>query len=120
MKDIKGFLNYYIGQDIDTGTGRVTLTGVHIDSFSRVAKAIVLNGNYTHSIDLSILTVKPILRQLSDMTDGEKKEYNERTQRKGYMAQVHADNTDWLIKKGFDIFFLIRDGLAIDAKTLKL
>lgn len=63
--------------------------------------------------------VKPILRRLSSMTTEESHWWNARKQRKGFMAQVHADNTLWLCSKSFDLFGLIDAGLAIDAKTLK-
>lgn len=57
--------------------------------------------------------LKPILRPLSSMTEEEQEEYNKRKQRKGFMAQVHADNTLWLLSRGFDLFGLIDKGLAI-------
>lgn len=63
--------------------------------------------------------IKPILRRIDDMTEEEKKEYNHRKQRKGYMPEVHADNIAWLISKRFDVFRLIHSGLAIDATKLE-
>lgn len=63
--------------------------------------------------------LKPILRKLSDMTEEENSEYARRKQQKGYMAEVHADNTRWLLSKHIDLFGLIKSNQAIDASTEK-
>lgn len=63
--------------------------------------------------------IKPLLRKLSSMKEEEKHEWNQRKQRKGFMAEIHADNTIWLCSKHFDLFNLIENNLAIDKDTLK-
>lgn len=84
--------------------------------------------------DESITRVKPILRRLEDMTEGDYKDrprggidgINWTTveaylESKGglYLNDFTAKEILWLLSKGFDLFSLIDSGLAIDAKTLK-
>lgn len=69
MKKIEDYLHFYLGCEVKTDTGKLTLTGIHIDKWSRIEKAVVLNGNVTHTIAFEY--IKPILRQLSDMTEEE-------------------------------------------------
>ena len=71
-------------------------------------------------IQLSVETMecRPILRRLKSMSEEEKTEYNKMKQRKGYMAQIHAENTLWLLSKHFDLFGLIESGQAISSPTL--
>jgi hypothetical protein len=103
-KDIKDYLHLYLGCECLGNNGKpYTLKPSHFPSNWKEG----INGH------------KPILRPLSDMTEEEKKDYNNRKQRKGHMAQVHAYNTLWLLSKHFDLFGLITDGLAIDKTTLK-
>lgn len=66
--------------------------------------------------------VKPILRKLEDMTEEEVAELNEfrfETYPPAGMMKAEAAATNYLIKKGFDLFDLIKHGFAIDSKTLK-
>lgn len=61
------YMPLYIGADVDTGTGVVTLVGVHIDKFNSIERAVLLNGNMTHSAELRNL--KPILVPLEKMSE---------------------------------------------------
>lgn len=56
---------------------------------------------------------KPILRPDTDMTPEESQEMQLLSQGKG-ITQSWAFMTKWLIEKGFDVFGLIEEGLAID------
>lgn len=59
------------------------------------------------------------LRPMDSMTEDEKTEWNQRKQRKGFMFQVHAENTLWLIQNGFDVFRLLESNQAIDKTKVK-
>jgi len=119
MTDLKDVLHFYLGckiqhrfPDKSYNEGIKTLTA---SKLQQIADPETQDEKYWTSLKWW----KPILRKLSDMSEEEKTEYNKRKQRKGYMAQIHADNTAWLISKGFDVFDLIPSGHAIEAKTLQ-
>lgn len=80
-------------------------------------------GEYITSTD----SIKLILRKLSDMTNEEEKELETiKGTRIIYRSEpnieIRYDTPDtfhWMLKKQFDLFELIENGLAIDSKTLK-
>lgn len=85
----------------------------------------VTTSSLNDSLRLGI-TVKPILRPLSDMTDQEadeqeNPELNDDIYIGGRWAIFNhqGTRTKWLLDKGFDLFELIDAGLAIDATALK-
>lgn len=63
---------------------------------------------------LKLLDFKPYLRQMSSMTEEEKKECN-KLRLSGGMAVNVADYIDWLNSHHFDYRGLIEKGLAIEA-----
>lgn len=75
--------------------------------------------------------IKPILRPLSDMTEEEMHECGNmvydfsdepdlnKWEPKDFEIGLAPEQFQWLLSKGFDIFNLIRDGLAINKTTLK-
>ncbi len=75
--------------------------------------AVILEGH---------VTVKPILRNLSGMTEEEMKELgiNSIDELRGNTGQiiVLAKDIPYLLSKGFDLFNLIPEGLAIDKSKL--
>lgn len=105
ITDIKPFLPYYLGQTFWTPNSE--------GQINRTTLQYIMD-----MIDAGT-KVRPILRRMNDMSEDERVEWNRRKQRKGYMYNIHADNTHWLISKGFDVFHLIPAGLAIDAATIK-
>lgn len=67
--------------------------------------------------------VKPILRRLEDMTEGDLEDMAEK-ERSAPVTKLptiegHAESVAYLLSKHFDLFGLIDAGLAIDAKTLQ-
>lgn len=80
---------------------------------------------------------KPILRPLSDLTKEEfRSEFNKQSEHVGFDFDYFSDFTgffiaenyvlsfpfdiiQWLIEKHFDVFGLIRQGLAIDINTIQ-
>lgn len=116
MKLLKDYLPFYIGCELFTGTGTVTLVGVHIDKFNWVSKAVVLNGNITHTSEIE--DVKPILRPLLDMKENEFATWKSLEDNNINRFINGATSVDYLLKQGFDLFNLIPDGLAIDKTTL--
>lgn len=66
-----------------------------------------------------------LLRPLSDMTMdewneiGKKSRSGQNIRTAGDLWKMNAEETAYLISKGFDLFNLIPDGLAIDKTTLK-
>ena len=112
MKAIKDYIGLYLNCDVffDRRIWKMFKVSESIIHLKREGESVVMV--YPHD-------AKPLLRRLENMTEEEKSEYNKRKQRKGYMAQVHADNTLWLLSKSFDLFHLIPAGLAIDKQTIK-
>lgn len=116
MKELKNYIHLYLGADViikhATGieeTGKlVGVTASEVEPWETLA--IINLGTFQ---EFYVEEVKLVLRPLSDMTEEEKKEYNHRKQLKGYMPEVHADNTLWLLSKSFDLFGLIHAGLAV-------
>lgn len=78
-----------------------------------------------------ISSIKPILRKLESLTEDEMKECGNLVYDfsndpdlntwhwSNFEAVLCAEQFDWLLKRGFDLFDLIKNGLAIDSKTLK-
>lgn len=141
-KDIKQYLHYYLGCEIDTGTGYVTLIAVQKEVIPCADfRVIVLNGNVIHELHCDD-KCKLVLRKLESMTEGEWQEI-----RFHLSADIVAavpiikwqDRPRWvvvlenriqtntlkfldgieLIKRGFDLFGLIDAGLALDKATIK-
>lgn len=123
MKDIKDYLPLYIGVQCEMGSEddkRIkTLTGVDYGLY-------VYEGIFGFQ-KCAIELIKPILRKLSDMTDEEIKELA--SMPSGLPITISAeptqsilnwaDRTRYLLSRGFDLFNLIPEGLAIDKTTLK-
>lgn len=84
-----------------------------------------LTGNILNGIDMSVCEALPILRPLSDMTKEElhfinmsKLELNHAISQKTN-ASFYTTEFIYFLSKGFDLFNLIEEGLAIDKTTLK-
>lgn len=70
-KQLKDYLHFYLGCQIDTGTGYVTLTAVQKEVIPCTNfRVIVLNGNVTHELMWSD-RCKIVLRKLESMTEEE-------------------------------------------------
>lgn len=117
MKDIKDYLHFYLGCEAVTVKSKPEIITGHIID--------LVNGNFYHA--------KPILRPLSDMTEDELQEcgnlvYDFSDDKSGLGLNDHrwedfqtllcAEQFHWLIKRHFDLFDLITDGLAIDKTKL--
>lgn len=102
MKDIKDYLPYYLGCDYWTNNSQGNLNAKTLPDVIDMCKRN--KGVQLH------------LRRLSDMTEEEKA-------RVGYSAMIKDDiiwtpeKVHYLLKQGFDLFGLIDEGAAIDAKT---
>lgn len=126
-KDIKDYLPFYIGCDclVQTEYGtrgppkRFTgsLHGVYYDRWTTDGMELSLQVITEHG---ARWTYKPeqvtlLLRPLSDMTDEEK----EKSSYRDIKEMCQPWELHYLLSKGFDIFNLIPEGLAIDAATIR-
>lgn len=114
MKNIKDYLHLYVGCEAQ-------YYGYH-QQWRGINNAFTLMG-----VNDEEFTVKLILRPLSDMTEEEKEScemvymrMQEMADEEGHVcdAEMWAETTRWLVSKGFDVFQLIEEGLAIDKTTL--
>lgn len=63
-------IHFYLGCQLDTGTGRVILCAIQKEVIPCASfRLIVLNGNVIHEIPAA--GVRPVLHRLSDMTEAE-------------------------------------------------
>jgi hypothetical protein len=110
MRDIKDYLHLYLGCEAMHGDRKIVVCGLNINSY--------YIQNILNEDTLRISDIKPILRPLSSLTN------EERTERGKAIIQygkefIDAEYHRWMLSKGFDIFNLIPEGLAIDKTTLK-
>lgn len=109
-KEIKDYLNFYLGCEIDINGQKEVL-----DSISQTGEIESLfRGNLRNYRHLSDEHIKPILRPLSDMNKEEKARW--RLMVNSY--QSYASTVKYFLDKHFDLFGLIESGLAIDATTI--
>jgi hypothetical protein len=137
MRDIKDYLHLYLGCEAMHGDRKIVVCGLNINSY--------YIQNILNEDTLRISDIKPILRPLSDMTDYEAIEiYNKQWPNMndkeswvkalfikdiccgGYYVEGKVAILDTMmvvkecLSRGFDLFNLIPEGLAIDSTTLKL
>ena len=119
-KNIKDYLHHYIGQEF-----LILKTGkrAKFDYYYPSAKEPI--GTYGQvKADYTTNQVRLLLRPLSDMTDKETIEITkhyapeEKYIETGSYVVINGKMHLWLLKQGFDLFGLIKAGLAID-KSLK-
>jgi hypothetical protein len=115
-KKIEDYLYLYYKSEISCeGTG-----GYKLISFDD-KEAEVFHEHYGFE-GYELSEIKLVLRPLSDMTLEESKEYNDKMswcieQNDESLARESAEETRYLLSRSFDLFELIKSGLAID-KTL--
>ena len=128
-------IHLYLGCEVQVRGDIEKLIGVESDG-----AVITFSGRYGRRI-WGAKEVKPLLRQLSDITE-EEKEFivrcitynhvkfsstesalgcwdNEEYGKKIQHMRFYADELQYLLSKGFDLFSLIETGQAIDKNTLK-
>lgn len=114
-KKIKDYLHLYLGCE-------AIITDVRNDApdehWAAIGNRITIDTSFLHYISEGWISVKPILRKLSDMTEQENKELKKIKHSDVFIIK-NAEITQWLLSKHFDLFNLIESGLAIDATTLK-
>lgn len=112
MKNFKDYAHLYIGCQMVSNT-----TGRH----GKLLQVRVDDTDYE---------AKPILRPLSDMTQEEAKHiidfFGKEVTVKGWKSNYETtclnhnpEFTRWLLSLGFDIFGLIKAGIALDKTTIK-
>lgn len=117
-KDIKDYLHLYLGCELSINGNIYRLRSVDLTK-----KWIAFNadGYYGNPIKTNLGTnVKPILRKLSSMTEEERNELRS--------LQPAGEDMFWLknlgmpahflLSRGFDLFGLIEEGLAIEKTTV--
>lgn len=133
MRTTVKFLHFYVGQNILNQRGEVTQ--LHGISATSALYSMDKQGDWWNFDEYPI---KPILRQLSTMTPEEfniifdtTTNPNIANDRIREMSQSfyelskflclwgNYDSTPRLCDAGFDIFNLIKDGLAVDAATIQ-
>jgi hypothetical protein len=115
--DIKDYLHLYLGCEVEIREFSCYGESTYIEKVIQVTNEHAGTEKFEYYFDGdNEITFKPILRRLSDknMTTDELREWCKRRQRKGWMPGVHADNTKWLLSKGFDLFGIIDSNLAIE------
>jgi hypothetical protein len=129
MKQIKNYLHLYLGceaiihfmnEDIVCEIITVSNGGAFLSGKSKDGKAVNRHG--------AVDGVKPILRPLSDMAKDEMDRCMEIKSvstggiviRDVIISVSDPEITRYLLSKGFDLFNLIPEGLALDKNTLDL
>jgi hypothetical protein len=128
IKDIKEVLHLYIGQWCVADGNRFQLNGVYTSEKGTLA----FNGETdpkTHSPIgwwVENCDFKIELRKLSSMTEEEHEAYEihymglDRQREEDHHsicpAEIEAELTRYLLSRGFDLFGLIEEGLAIEKK----
>lgn len=117
-KNIKDYLHFYIGQNIlIRKTGKIA----KFDFYYPTGKECI--GTFSQvKADYTEKQAVLLLRPFSDMT---KKEIIECSKYEGTavftkeaVLSVNGELHVWLVKKGFDVFGLIKAGLALDRKKV--
>lgn len=111
--NIKDYLHLYLGANYDAGNG---IDVININTLA-----------YLNEFPSAWERIKPILRQLSDMTEEEHKEHESLQTNYGEVGcgcigTLIVDNGKsivYLLSKHFDLFGLIEAGLAIDKTKIK-
>lgn len=147
-KDIKDYLHLYLGCEVEVRKkdrdkkwlrgfiSEISRGSNHGDWVEVNFKEIVtvLNQEWEerssnfHNYFIGYDEIKPILRPLSDMTEEEKKWLNEHEKLKDefiglstevyFLIEWQAEKIRYLLCKGFDLFNLIPEGLALDKTRL--
>jgi hypothetical protein len=113
-KDIKDYIHFLHGYDVMTPYGVCKFLYYRCDLDPKKYNPVIVMRSDDMTFAFLLKEIQFIMRSIDDMTEEERKEYNHRKQRKGYMPEIHADNTFWLISRKFDVFGLIDVGIAID------
>ena len=89
--------------------------------FAHVGQVVVIDSVLIASVEQGLYEVKPILRQLSDMTEPEEMEVQNMVDQMGvgYNATHGAKITGFLLSRHFDLFGWIEAGLAIDKTKIE-
>lgn len=142
-RNIRDFIHLYLGCECITYGGKIPVSLIGIVKMqSGELKAFVGHEHNTYYVSLDMPEYcRPILRLLSDMTEEEAKEFLRIDGITAGFMSVNAfgirhNHTTWefnphgegmpanpnqfafLLSKGFDLFNLIPDGLAIDKTKL--
>jgi hypothetical protein len=124
--NLKDYLHLYLGCDVMVGDWAGTLQSVGCIDMGQDCVISMQNqdeesGFYGEWMEEEVEhhKIKPLLRPLSDMTDREKHEVGKLSFIGNVHHQAEAAKTVWLLSKGFDLFGLIEDGMAIDKTTYK-
>ena len=89
--------------------------------FAHVGQVVVIDSVLIASVEQGLYVVKPIIRQLSDMTEPEEMEVQNMVDQMGvgYSATHGAQITLFLLSRHFDLFGWIESGLAIDKTKIE-
>ncbi len=137
-KELKDYLHLYLGCDCQTPDGIGKLIGrvatsfdiatIRFDDWKKLKPISGANRkDFGKSNNYEIADIKPILRRLDSMTEDEEKalykaagnpEYAWQKRRIKQCLPGRPEGWRHLLSKGFDLFGLIEEGLAIDAATL--
>lgn len=128
-KQISDYLHLYLPCPVELDNGgskiysRIAVACGNMDDRFRYVTLREGNGknSFIHTVLFSENRVKPILRPLSDMTE---EEINIRMMLANKWSPFNndimcsAEQVNYLLKSGFDLFGLIEAGLAIDLTKL--
>jgi hypothetical protein len=114
MKNIADYLPFYIGQEcITTTTGFKNV----IEGFSTANKqnTVYIQSPVNSHFSIGAEYVKPILKPLNVLMTPEEKTEHDSINESDILG-VSAMNVKFLCSKGYDVFGLIKEGLAIEKK----
>ena len=114
-KKIEDYLHLYYGTECMFG---VTVPGQEMKMYKDIIGARII-----HNINAKLGDCKPILRPMNDMSNDEALECSIQQAKIREVPYPElsdwAYRVDWMLKKGFDLFGLIDEGLAVNACELK-
>jgi hypothetical protein len=123
-KNINDYLKYYIGCQVDASGEKEILTGYEVGGDGMITVSTRYRGNlinYHYEHD-GFDGLKLVLRKLSSMTEEEESEYTSLIDQWNFGFKRNmlgaAQSTHYLLSRGFDLWNLIDEKLAIDADTI--
>lgn len=123
-KEINEYLSFYIGCQVEYGHEGAKKIGKLIGKVMPWGWQVEQDRPLRPPLNVTGDLLKPIIRSLEDISEEECNEYNRiknmvhSVNKMQDQIRTDAHATQYLLSKGFDLFGLIIQGLAIDKKTI--
>lgn len=124
-KEINEYLAFYIGRPVEYGYEDTKKIGKLIGKVMPWGWQVEQSDRHKPPLNVTGDLVKPILRSLEDITEQECEEYNRihnmchSINKLQDQIRTDAHATQYLLSRGFDLFGLITQGLALDESKIK-